>query len=52
MRRLSLLVLLVAHNPRQAAAGAIVVALGLPVYAIVERRRTRPEKAPAPGRPA
>jgi basic amino acid/polyamine antiporter, APA family len=36
-----LLVLLVAHSPRQALAGAIVVALGLPVYAIVERRRAR-----------
>jgi basic amino acid/polyamine antiporter, APA family len=43
-----LLVLIVANNPRQALAGAIVVALGLPVYEIVERRRQRggPETAP------
>ena len=32
-----LLVLLAAHNPVQAVAGTLVVALGLPVYAMIER---------------
>jgi basic amino acid/polyamine antiporter, APA family len=44
-----LLVLIAANNPRQALAGAIVVALGLPVYEIVERRCQRGGQQTAPG---
>jgi basic amino acid/polyamine antiporter, APA family len=38
-----LLVLIGMNNPRQALAGAAVVALGLPVYEFMERRRQRRE---------
>ena len=34
-----LLVLLVMHSPRQAVAGTLVVAAGLPVYALLQRTR-------------
>lgn len=46
-----LLVLLAAERPRQAVAGAAIVALGIPVHALVERRSAdgRPVHA-APGR--
>jgi basic amino acid/polyamine antiporter, APA family len=45
-----LLVLLVANRPVQALAGAAIVALGIPAYALIERRRrgTLAEEAEAP----
>ena len=43
-----LLVLIGANNPRQALAGGVVVALGLPVYELMERRRQRRDSQPAP----
>jgi Flp pilus assembly protein TadB len=43
-----LLVLIVLHNPWQALAGAIVVGLGLPVYAVIERRRAYVAATPDP----
>ena len=43
-----LLFLLAAHNPLQAMAGTLVVALGLPVYAMIEARRTRRDAGGTP----
>ena len=44
-----LLVLIGMNNPRQALAGAAVVALGLPVYELMERRRQRRDPQAVPG---
>jgi APA family basic amino acid/polyamine antiporter len=46
---LVLLVLIGMNNPWQAVAGATVVALGLPVYEIMERRRQRRDPQAATG---
>jgi APA family basic amino acid/polyamine antiporter len=43
-----LLVLIGMNNPWQALAGGAVVALGLPVYEVMERRRQRRGTEPAP----
>lgn len=42
-----LLGLIVAHNPKQAMIGTAVVAAGLPVYALVHRKRVDPHALPA-----
>jgi hypothetical protein len=44
-----LLVLIGMNNPWQALAGAAVVALGLPVFELMERRRQRRDPQPATG---
>ncbi len=44
-----LLVLIGMNNPWQALAGAAVVALGLPVFELMERRRHRRDPQTAPG---
>jgi len=44
-----LLVLIGMNNPWQALAGAAVVALGLPVFELMERRRHRRDAETAPG---
>jgi APA family basic amino acid/polyamine antiporter len=46
---LVLLVLIGMNNPWQALAGAAVVALGLPVFELMERRRQRRDPQPATG---
>ncbi len=46
---LVLLVLIGMNNPWQALAGAAVVALGLPVFELMERRRHRRDPQTAPG---
>lgn len=43
-----LLVLLASARPRQALAGAAIVALGVPVHALLERRTAGRHPAPAP----
>jgi len=40
-----LLVLLAGHNPKEAALGAGIVGLGLPVYRVAFRRRSIPEES-------
>jgi APA family basic amino acid/polyamine antiporter len=44
-----LLVLIGMNDPWQALAGTAIVALGLPVYELMERRRLRRAAQPAPG---
>jgi APA family basic amino acid/polyamine antiporter len=46
---LLLLVLIGMNDPWQALAGTAIVALGLPVYELMERRRLRRAAQPAPG---
>lgn len=36
-----LLVLIAMNRPVQAAAGVVIVLAGVPVYTVIERRRTR-----------